>query len=255
MPLPLAAVAAISAAPALAQGITGFVQSKRAKNILRNLQRPTYEIPNSATEALNTARVLASTNQLPNQVQAEQSINQSAANANYNITQNATSGTEALAAMIGVAGGQMSAMNELSGMGANFANQQNQNLINSLNRYATYEDKAFQLNEFEPYMMKLQEGQGLAAAGMQNKFNALNNLAGIGANMAGSMGKSGVPSSVPSGGITPKTAIPTSFSDFAQPQLTIKSALLDANASNMTDAESEKVIQFLSKYRIPQFPQ
>lgn len=247
MPLPLAAVAAISAAPALAQGITGFVQSKRAKDILRNLQRPTYQIPNSATEALNTARVLASTNQLPNQVQAEQSINQSAANANYNITQNATSGTEALAAMMGVAGGQMSAMNELSGMGANFANQQNQNLINSLNRYASYEDKAFQLNQFEPYMMKLQEGQALAAAGMQNKFNALNNLAGIGANMAGSIGKSGVPSGGGTGFITPNTAIPNSFSSFEQPNLTIKSALLDANTQNMLDAESEILKRDLNK--------
>lgn len=166
------------------QAGTGIAQTIRSKNILKNLQRPVYEIPKEATEALNTARTLASTNQLPNQVQAEQAIDQSTANALYNINQNATSGTEALAALTGVYGNDMAAKNQLSGNAANFAQSQNQNLMNQLNQYASYRDKAFDYNKNQPYQQAAMAAQALGGAGMQNTFNALKDASGI-ALMAG----------------------------------------------------------------------
>lgn len=185
-PFTIAAIA--SAVPAITQGITGLVQGKRAKDILNNLERPTYNIPTAQKEALGTARTLASSNQLPNQVQAEQGLDQATANALYNINQNSASGTEALAALTGVYSNQMGAENQLAGQGAMFANQQNQNLINELNKYAAYQDKEFSYNVDAPFQERRAEGQALQGASMQNKFNALKDVAGIGANLAMGMG-------------------------------------------------------------------
>lgn len=171
-----------STIPAVAQGITGFIQGRKGKDILGNLSRPTMEIPQAATQALNTARTLASSNQLPNQVQAQQGIDQSTANAMYNINQNATNSTEALAALTGVYGKQMNAQNELAGQAANFAMAQDQNFMNALNQYAGYQQQAWDYNVNQPYQAKLAEGQALTGAGMRNKYEALKTGAGIGAN-------------------------------------------------------------------------
>ena len=182
-------LAVLAAAPALAQLGTGLVQSNRAKKILNGLNRPTYDIPEAATEALGTARTMASTNQLPNQVQAQQGLDQASANALYGINQNAQSGTEALAALSGVYSNQMAGQNQLAGQAANFTAQQNQNLIGELGRYAAYQEKQFDINQMQPYMMKVAEAQGLGGAGMQNKYNAFKDITGIGVNaLAGMVG-------------------------------------------------------------------
>lgn len=44
-------------------------------------------------------------------------------------------------------------------------------------QYATYEDKAFELNELQPYMQEVMGAQALMGAGMQNIGGALNTLA------------------------------------------------------------------------------
>ena len=184
MPVPPQVIAQAAAfIPSIAQGITGVVQSRRARNILDNLTRPQFEIPTAATEALSTARTLASTNQLPNQVQAEMAINQNTANALYNINQNATSGTEALAAITGAVANENAAMNDLSGKAAVFSQQQNQNLMNQLNQYAGFQQQAWDYNVNQPFQMRLMEGQALAGAGMQNKYEALKGGAGAAANI------------------------------------------------------------------------
>jgi hypothetical protein len=131
------------------------------------------------------ARTLASTNQLPNQVQAEMAINQGTANSLYNINQNATSGTEALAAITGVAANENAAMNDLSGRAAVFSQQQNQNLMNQLSQYAGWQQNAWDYNVNQPYQMRLAEGQALAGAGIQNKYEALKGGAGATANIFG----------------------------------------------------------------------
>jgi hypothetical protein len=44
-------------------------------------------------------------------------------------------------------------------------------------QYAAYEDKAFELNELQPYMQEIMGAQALTGAGMQNIGGALNTLA------------------------------------------------------------------------------
>lgn len=58
---------------------------------------------------------------------------------------------------------------------ARFENLNRLNQVRS--EYAQYEDKAFAINELEPYMQEIQAAGALAGAGMQNIGGALNSLA------------------------------------------------------------------------------
>ena len=97
--IPIAALTALSAVPAIAQGVTGLVQSARSKDILKNLQRPTFEIPEAATQALNRSKNLASSMNMAGQANVESRLDQNTANALYDINQDSTSGVEALAGL------------------------------------------------------------------------------------------------------------------------------------------------------------
>jgi hypothetical protein len=243
MPVPPQLIAqGASFIPAIAQGITGMVQSSRARKILENLNRPQFEIPTAVTEALGTARTLASTNQLPNQVQAEMAINQGTANSLYNINQNATSGTEALAAITGVAANENAAMNDLSGRAAVFSQQQNQNLINQLSQYANWQQNEWDYNVNQPYQMKLAEGQALAGAGMQNKYEALKGASGGLANIFGQKAL------MENGGNAMGVQSPERTMMFNQlptnPFLRSNNMMLDAPATNLDMPMGERTTMF-----------
>lgn len=170
-----------SSIPAVAQGITGLVQGRKAKNMLAGLDRPTFNIPTAATESLNQARMNASTMQMAGQTQAEQGLNQTAANALYNINQNATSAPEALAAMVGVYGNQMGAQNQLSMQAARDYNARQRELVGALDKYSGWQAKEWDYNVNQPFQEKAMAARALAGAGMNNKFQALKGLSGIGA--------------------------------------------------------------------------
>lgn len=178
---PLTIMALASSIPAIAQSVTGMIQGGKAKNILNDLQRPAFNIPTAATESLNQARMNASTMQMAGQTQAEQGLNQTAANALYNINQNATSAPEALAAMVGVYGNQMGAQNQLSMQAARDYNARQRELVGALDKYSGWQAKEWDYNVNQPFQEKAMAARALAGAGMNNKFQALKGLSGIGA--------------------------------------------------------------------------
>lgn len=184
---PMTLMALASAVPAIAQGITGFAQSGKAKNILKDLQRPTYTIPTEATKALSTAKNIASSMQMAGQQNVQQRIDQSSANALYGIEQNATSGAEALAALTGVYANQMGQENQLGANAAMDYERRQQAAQSAMNTYAGWQDKAWDYNVNQPYQDKLNAAQALAQAGMTNKYQGLKSLAGVGANAIAGM--------------------------------------------------------------------
>jgi len=185
--IPIAALTAISAIPAVTQAITGLTQSARSKDILRNLERPTYNIPLAATEALNRSKNLASSNQMAGQSNVTQRIDQATANSLYDINQNSSSGVEALAALSGVYSNQMDAENQL-GLNAAQDYQRRQAAVNNeLNRYAGYQDAQWDYNVNQPFQEKAAAAQALGEAGMRNKYEGLKGVVG-----AASMGLSGM---------------------------------------------------------------
>lgn len=175
---PLALAPAI---PALAQGVTGIVQTQKSKNILEGLNRPAFEIPKAATEALNQARVNASTMYSPTHNNQQQAINQAFANTAYNVNQNATSAPEALAALVGAGANQMNAENQLGAQDAqSVANYRNQ-LQNELNTYAGWQNQAWSWDKQQPYIAKSNAAMALGNAGMNNTYQAIKGLSGVAA--------------------------------------------------------------------------
>jgi len=173
-------LAAISSIPAITQGIAGLVQSQRSKEILKNLERPTYNIPEAKTQALNRSKNLASSMNMAGQANVEQRLDQASANALYDINQNSSSGVEALAALSGVYSNQMGQENQL-GLNAAQDYQLRQNaVLGELNKYAEYQDKAWDYNVNQPFQEKAAAAQALGEAGMRNKYEGMKGVVGAG---------------------------------------------------------------------------
>jgi hypothetical protein len=173
-------MAAMSAIPAVIQGVTGLVQSQRSKNILKNLQRPTYAIPEAQTQALNRSKNLASSMNMAGQANVQQRLDQTSANALYDINQNSSSGVEALAALSGVYSNQMGQENQL-GLNAAQDYERRQAMVgNELNKYAGFQDKAWDYNVNQPFQEKAAAAQALGEAGMRNKYEGMKGVVGAG---------------------------------------------------------------------------
>lgn len=175
-------MAAMSAVPAVVQGVQGVIQSRKARQMLDGLERPTYEIPQSVLQGTQRMVNAASSFQMPGQDAYQQSIDQASSNALYNINQNATSGPEALAAMAGVYGSQMGAQNQMALAAAQDYQQRNAMASQALMNKGAYEDKQWMTNEYQPYAEEAQAASALAEAGKINAYQAVKGLAGVGAN-------------------------------------------------------------------------
>jgi hypothetical protein len=182
MPVGLAAITAMSAVPAVVQGVQGVIQGRKARQMLDGLERPTYEIPQSVLQGTQRMVNAASSFQMPGQDAYQQSIDQASSNALYNINQNATSGPEALAAMAGVYGSQMGAQNQMALAAAQDYQQRNAMASQALMNKGAYEEKQWMTNVYQPYAEEAQAASALAEAGKINAYQAVKGLAGVGAN-------------------------------------------------------------------------
>ena len=168
----------ISAIPSVIQGVQGIRQNAQANRMLKNLHRPTLGVPTAETEALNVARNMASSFNLPNQFQAEQALNQQYAGGINNATNTASSSAEALAASVALGGNRMNAQNELAGQAANSYMLRNQNLQSILGDYAEWQQKAWDWNTGNKYLADAATASAMKQAGQTNMFNAVSNLFG-----------------------------------------------------------------------------
>lgn len=118
--------------------------------------------------------------QMAGQNNINQRLDQATANSLYDINQNSSSGVEALAALSGVYSNQMDAENQL-GLNAAQDYQRRQMAVgNELNRYAGYQDKAWDYNVNQPFQEKAAAAQALGEAGMRNKYEGLKGVVGAG---------------------------------------------------------------------------
>jgi len=183
MPIPAALVPAlISAAPAVSQFVTGLFQGNKSKKLLEGLERPQYEIPEAATQALQNAQVNAGSFQMAGQSNLEAAQDQIFTNTVEDVGSYATSGPEALAALISAGASRQGAQNQIGFQAAGDYNDRQGVLRNQLGTYAGYQDKAFDINQMQPYEDKAATASALGNAGMNNRYGAFNTLAGVAAN-------------------------------------------------------------------------
>lgn len=142
-------------------------QANQASELRNQYQRPTYEIPESVQRALQISKNL-SLSGLPGVDLIEQQImGQTSAGARA-IGDSAQGSAEQLAAISGLysQGQQNLGMLGVQDAQAQLGNKQN--YIGELNNYGQYEDKAFDINRFQPYMQAMQAAGALQEASMRN---------------------------------------------------------------------------------------
>lgn len=136
-------------------------------------QRPEYDIPEEVMQNQNIARNLAMQG-LP----AEQ-YNRAASNIDRNAAfgiNQANTRRGGLASVAGLNQSMNDAYGNLAAQGA-AARRANQGLFMQQNQnVANYQDKAFQLNELEPWQQDMQAAAAYEGAGINNLFNMFNKV-------------------------------------------------------------------------------
>ena len=189
--------------PFIAKSVSGLFQTGKGLSNLFGSKRPEYEIPTAQNQATALAGLRASSD-MGGYNQAKSDIGTSTGNA---LTAARESGNPM--ALIGqIQGNENNAVNKLNIQNSEYRNQQQQNYQNALSQQAQYQDKAWQINKFSPYMDKQQEGRQMVGAGLSNVFGAMsdannfkmyqdllkgvNNTSGINASLSGGQGGGGM---------------------------------------------------------------
>lgn len=177
--------AAIPIALAGAQAIFGGIQASKGKNILENTNRPTYKIPDEVLKNLSVSERMALQGLPDAQKKAYvDSLQQNLATSLRGLSSR-KSGISGISRLNQT---QNQAYQNLLAMDAQ-ARQENQGTaMDARNVMAGYKDKQFQFNQVDPYNAKIDEGQALYGAGLQNIFGGLNTAGGIGQMALGNMG-------------------------------------------------------------------
>jgi hypothetical protein len=164
---PITMMMIAQAAPAAINLIKSGVQGIQA-NRLSKRGRPQYQIPQAEIEALNLAKYMASNNELPGQSIMEEGIDRTTAGAIDNLKEVSSTPVD-LGANIGrVYRNNLDSKNNLNISAANNEIMQDRNLIDALNRFATYQDKGWNINAYEPYLQSKNAESALRSGSFHN---------------------------------------------------------------------------------------
>ena len=162
----------------------GAHQKSKAKSLLADLERPTYEIPEEILQNVSVAERIALEG-LPEQERR---------NFVENIQRSTQAGGELLQERgLGVAGVAALGQNEADAykmlLGADVAAKREGQgaAAQARSSLASFREREFQINQFEPYMQSYLEGQALLGAGEQNIQKGAASLAESGANLGPSI--------------------------------------------------------------------
>jgi len=163
-----------SAASGLISGITGLFQKHKANKLLSRLNRPQYTIPNEVMQNQKQAELNARQG-LPSE-QYQQGM-QNIARQQNTALQRASDRRGGLLAVAGTQQMGNDASLNLDVANAN-ARLKNQNTLYGINnQVAGYKDKAFQINQMQPYEQDRSYALGLLGAGNQNLTGGIDKLA------------------------------------------------------------------------------
>lgn len=170
----------------LLSGITGLIQKHKANALLSQTKRPTYSIPNEVLQNQKQAELNANTG-LPSEQyqQAMKNINRQQNQA----LQRATDRRGGLLAVAGTqqAGNDAALKLDVANAQARLNNQRTLYGVN--NQVAAYRDKAFNINELQPYQQQYNYAMGLLGSGNQNLMSGIDKFsAGAGRLLTGSSG-------------------------------------------------------------------
>lgn len=151
---------------------TGLGLAQMIKGMGMKPIRPVYNIPEEVNQslALNQANLNARS---AGAARAEANISRNQSNALANIRQGANSGSQLLSSAALAQANSNNAYNQLAAQEAEDYQRRLANLNNSQTQMAAYRDKAFQLNEYEPYQDAAATKSALTQGGLTNTYNGL----------------------------------------------------------------------------------
>lgn len=172
MPIPVAMAAIVAA-----QFAGGLIQKGNSARLRRKAKKEfdEYEIPKTATMALDRAQSLASQRGVPGEDIYRSRAAASSARGVESAARFAQSPTDVLGLLSRMYGENMANFEQnmaLSGMQAYERRQQN--LMGALNKYAQFETEQWQYNELYPYMQAMGEAGQVDTAGNANIGSAMN---------------------------------------------------------------------------------
>lgn len=166
---------ALSEIPQVYKLIQGIQQARKAKKLLAT-PRPTYNIPNSITEATNNARANSYDTRLPNQDYLTGKISGSTAQTIRAATQMGHSPGEILATVAAANGNENEALNNMMTQSLAQKQQKEQGLQTALNNEVPYEDQAWSWNKQAPYVDAIAKGRSMQDAGRENTYKGLQGI-------------------------------------------------------------------------------
>lgn len=148
----------------------GIYQYKKGQKQLESLERPEYEIPEEIRQNLTQAQLMALEG-LPTE-QKQQFVE--------NIQRTMQSGLRAtrdrglgLAGISGLAQQQTDAFRQLLGIDVSARQANQQQLATARGSLAGFKERAFDINEMQPYIQDYLQAQALVGSGTQNFFGGL----------------------------------------------------------------------------------
>lgn len=168
--------AGIASGAATQSLVQAYIQHKKAKELSKT-QRPQYDIPQSEKDALANAKYVAGMTQLPGQNIMQQNLDSQSARAVSNL-KDVSPNNAALGSNIGkIYRGNVEGQNQLGIMAAqNWLNNQG-NLRGQQGQFAQYQDKKWDINQFQPYQNNMAAASALKYASNMNLNNASNQIA------------------------------------------------------------------------------
>lgn len=173
MAIPAAVPLALSGARAIFGGIQAGIGAKK----LKDLNRPSYVIPEEIKKNLTESELMAYEG-LP--AEQKQQFLQNVARSQQGALRSLGTRKAGLAGIPSLLQSQNDAFTNLVSMDA--AQRQQNKMLAQQNRQvmASYKDKAFDINQMQPYQEKSAEAQALIGSGIQNIFGGLDQAATFG---------------------------------------------------------------------------
>jgi hypothetical protein len=184
MAIPLALPIALSAMSSIPNWMAAFNQNKQAKQLKSELQRPDFEIPESANRALQSAQTQAGMTRLPGQSAIEGRLDQATANQVDMVERMGIGGPTSINAASQAYGMQMGKENELGIAAASNWNQNQAGLRDQLGRMSEWEFKKWNWDKRLPYENKADAIRALTEGAMRNADAGAKDLFGGAANIA-----------------------------------------------------------------------
>lgn len=156
----------------------GVTQALRARKIEKTQQRPIFNIPGAAQNAMAGQYNLAS-GQAPGLNTAMQQLAQAQAGSINAVQNSGGGGAERLAALTML---DQNAGNQAQQLGATqqqWQATQQQNLINQQNQYADWQQRAWEYNKYKPYEQAMAKAAELRNAANTNIYGAAKSTGGL----------------------------------------------------------------------------